>query len=416
MKKLLTVTGFTAMLTLLRMAAGFLVAKVVAVYAGPTGMAMLGQIQNLVSALNGIVTAPAGNAVVRFTAQNHQQGFDACAPWWRASLKWVGILLLLVMPIAILGSDFLSKLLFDSTDYSWIIVIVGLMLPLSALGSLINSVTNGMQNYKRFVALGFVSVFLSSSVMVGLIVEFHLKGALIAAALQTGLIGCILLALSLQQPWIRIKYWWGDTGAEQKKAISGYFFMALASAICIPTSLVIVRNVLVANVGWEQAGQWQAVWKISEVYLSVITMALGTYFLPKLSCLQSKQEIRAEINQTALVVVPIISLLAMVIYFSRDGIIFLLFTESFSEARNLFFVQLLGDVVKIAGWIYAYPMLSRGMTKWFVVTEVSFSLSFVVFSCIFIFSFGVLGVVLAYLLNYITYFVFIFFVVKPFSD
>ena len=69
MKRLLKVTAMTGLLTLLRMAMGFVIAKVVAIYTGPTGMAMLGQVQSMVGSLNGIINAPAGSGVVCFTAE-----------------------------------------------------------------------------------------------------------------------------------------------------------------------------------------------------------------------------------------------------------------------------------------------------------------------------------------------------------
>jgi len=62
------------------MASGVLIAKVVAVYTGPSGMAMLGQVQSLVAALTGIAGAPGGNGLVRYTAECNKRGFDACAP------------------------------------------------------------------------------------------------------------------------------------------------------------------------------------------------------------------------------------------------------------------------------------------------------------------------------------------------
>ncbi|HGU0837039.1 TPA: O-antigen flippase, partial [Escherichia coli] len=58
MKQLLSVTVFSGLLTLLRMGAGFLVAKIVAVYTGPSGMALLGQLQSIASSLSGVVNAP----------------------------------------------------------------------------------------------------------------------------------------------------------------------------------------------------------------------------------------------------------------------------------------------------------------------------------------------------------------------
>jgi hypothetical protein len=78
MKRLLKLTAMAGLFTLLRMAMGFVIAKVVAIYTGPTGMAMLVQEQNMVGSLKGIINAPAGSGVVRFTAGYKEQGFEAC--------------------------------------------------------------------------------------------------------------------------------------------------------------------------------------------------------------------------------------------------------------------------------------------------------------------------------------------------
>lgn len=415
MKRLLTVTAFTAMLTLLRMAAGFAIAKAVAVYTGPTGMAMLGQVQSVVASLNGLVNAPAGSGIVRFTAEQHSQGFEACAPWWRASLQWIAILLAVTIPLACILSQPLAKWLFGNAELSWLIVVTAFVLPFGAVGTLINSVINGQQQYKRYVALGMVSVLISSCVMVGLIISANLKGALLAAVLQSGLIGLVMVLGSLRQPWFKLKYWWGRTDRKQRKAIGGYILMAVTSALMVPISLVLIRNILVDQVGWQQAGQWQAVWKISEAYLSIVTIALSTYYLPRLSTLTGVIQIKAEINRTALVVIPIVIIMASVIYLLRDFAISILFTNEFNDSRRLFLFQLCGDTLKISSWLYAFPMLSRGATKWFVSSEILFSISFVVLVSFLVGSYGVIGANMAYLLNYLLYFFFVFFNVAKFS-
>jgi len=415
MKKLFKVTSFTAMLTLLRMAAGFVVAKIVAVYTGPSGLAMLGQLQSLNASLTGIVNAPVGSGVIRFTAENHGQGYEACAPWWRASTRWLVIILLFIIPVSIILSEQLSSWLFNNKDYAWFIVITALVLPFSAIGTLINSIINGQQQYQRFVVLGMIAVIISTLVMLVLISQFNLIGALLAASVQSSLIGLIMLFSSLRQPWFKFKFWWGSTELDNRKAIGGYVLMAVTSAITTPVALIMVRNILVEHVGWEQAGQWQAVWKISEVYLGVITMALATYYLPKLSVLKDIDAIRSEVNKTALVIIPIVSLMALTVYLLRDMIIIVLFTEGFYEAKDLFFVQLVGDVIKIASWLYAFTMLSRGATKWFMFTEITFSISFVLLCLYFVGVYGTHGANLAYLINYSLYFLFVFFNFKRFS-
>lgn len=415
MKRLLKVTAMTGLLTLIKMAMGFVIAKVVAIYTGPTGMAMLGQVQSMVSSLNGIINAPVGSGVIRFTAENKDNGFAACQPWWRAALQWVMILSAIIIPVGLLLADNIATWLFQDPTLSWVVMVTVCVLPLSAIGTLCNSVINGQQLYRRYVGLGMLSAFISGGVMLAMIAMYNIQGALLAAAAQAALIGIVMLIANLRQPWLRFSYWWGKTDIKARKAIGGYMLMAITSALTMPISLILVRSILIDKVGWDATGQWQAVWKISEVYLGVITMALGTYYLPRLSSLKGVEVIVSEIHKTTRIIIPIVAIMALCIYLLRDIVISLLFTNAFHSARDLFSIQLIGDVVKIACWLYAYPMISRGAIKWFVSIEIIFSILFVVFSYVFVSYTGLKGVPIAYLVNYSICFIFIFLNVKRFS-
>ncbi|MGL5453204.1 MAG: O-antigen translocase [Aeromonas sp.] len=412
MKRLLKVTAMTGLLTLLRMAMGFVIAKVVAIYTGPTGMVMLGQVQSIVGSLNGIINAPAGSGVVRFTAEYKEQGFDACAPWWRAALQWVLIISAIAIPTGLLLAKSIASWLFNDPQLAWVVMATVSVLPFAAIGTLFNSVINGQQLYRRYVGLGMLSALISGGVMLAMIALYNIDGALLAAAVQGALIGVVMLISNLRQPWFKLRFWWGKVDPKARKQIGGYMLMAITSSLTVPISLIFVRNILIAQVGWDATGQWQAVWKISEVYLGVITMALGTYYLPRLSSLSGVDAIVNEINKTARIIIPIVASMALGVYLLRDVAISLLFTDAFRSARNLFAIQLTGDVIKIASWLYAYPMLSRGATKWFMATEIIFSLSFVALSYLFVSNMGLKGVTVAYLVNYSIYFLSIYLNVK----
>lgn len=104
---------------------------------------------------------------------------------------------------------------------------------------------------------------------------------------------------------------------------------------------------------------------------------------------------------------PIVILLATLVYLFRDIIITVLFTDDFRNARNLFLIQLIGDVLKITSWLYAYPMISKGKTKLFIGSEVFFALLFVGLSALLIPIFHTQGANLAYTIMYIFYLVFV---------
>lgn len=415
MKRLFKVTAMTGLLTLLKMAMGFVIAKVVAIYTGPTGMAMLGQVQSLVGSLNGIINAPAGSGVVRFTAEYKNQGFEACAPWWRAALQWVLIISAIAIPSGIILAEPVAAWLFQDKALAWVVIATISVLPLTAIGTLCNSVINGQQLYRRYVGLGMLSALISGGVMLGMIAWQNIEGALLAAAMQAALIGVVMLITNLRQPWFKLRYWWGAVEPKARKDICGYMLMAITSALTVPVSLILVRNILIAQVGWDATGQWQAVYKISEVYLGVITMALGTYYLPRLASLHGVDSIVREIHKTASVVIPLVSIMALGVYLLRDVAISLLFTDEFRSARDLFAIQLAGDVIKIATWLFAYPMLSRGATKWFMGTEILFSLSFVILTYFFVSQMGLKGATISYLVNYLICFIITFLNLKKFA-
>lgn len=397
----------TGSLTLLKMLIGFIIAKVVAIYTGPSGMALLGQIQSLVNAFNGVINAPVSNSVIRYTAEHHEDGYEACSPWWRAALFWMLALYIILLPIGLFLNHYLSQWLFGGVEYQWVVYLAVFVLPFTAIGTLVNSVINGLQNYKLYVFLGIVSVSVSGAVMTALIIRWNIDGALIAASLQSALIGISLIVMSIKQPWFRFSLWFGNI---DKKALAdtwGYIVMAIITAIAMPVALMLIRNLLVANEGWAAAGMWQSVWKISEVYLGVCTMALSAYYLPRLSKISDYYSIKLEIWNTAKIIIPIVIIMAVTIYLLRDVVITVLFTEQFRNARDLFGIQLMGDVVKIASWLYAFPMIARNATKWFVASEVFFSATLVVLSYYFILHFGIQGANIAYLLNYTLYFIFV---------
>ncbi|HBL03378.1 MAG TPA: O-antigen flippase [Aeromonas salmonicida] len=415
MKRLLKVTAMTGLLTLLKMVMGFVIAKVVAVYTGPSGMAMLGQVQSMVGCLNGIINAPVGSGIVRYTAEKKDQGFEACAPWWRAALQWVLIISAVAIPTGLLMANHIADWLFQDESLAWVVMATICVLPLSAIGTLCNSVINGQQLYRRYVGLGMLSALISAAVMLTMIMLANIQGALFAAAVQAALIGLVMFIANLRQPWFRLQYWWGSSTPEARRSIGGYMLMAITSALTVPISLILVRTILIHQVGWEAAGHWQAVWKISEVYLGVITMALGTYYLPRLSSLVGVDAIADEINKTARIIIPVVAVMALCVYLLRDLAIWILFTSDFTAARDLFAIQLCGDVIKIASWLYAYPMLSRGATKWFMSVEVIFSTTFVILTYIFVSYVGIKGATIAYLVNYSICFLIIFLNLKKFA-
>ena len=71
--------------------------------------------------------------------------------------------------------------------------------------------------------------------------------------------------------------------------------------------------------------------------------------------------------------------------------------------RELFGWQVVGDIMKICSWLFAYVMLGKAMFKLFMVTEIVFSITLYVLTRLLCEKYGLVGTAMAYTVNYACY-------------
>ena len=94
------------------------------------------------------------------------------------------------------------------------------------------------------------------------------------------------------------------------------------------------------------------------------------------------------------------------VFFLRNFIIIFLYSESFLPMSEFFGYELVGDFFRLAGWLLACTLLAKAKITQMIVLELIFSFALYVFLC-YSFSniFGIKGYYIAYLCNYIIYFI-----------
>ena len=289
---------------------------------------------------------------------------------------------------------------------------LGLALPAIALNSLLLAIINGKKDVVTYVSANIVGSVLSL-VVVGVLTYFGgLYGALMAIAISPAASLLATAALVARRDWFKTAYLWGKLNRPVVKELSGFGLMGLTTAIMSPLAFMFIRNHLSQTLGLNAAGFWQASWKISEIYLMLITLTLSMYYLPRLAEIKTRAELGKEIAKVYSVVLPMVITGALVMYLLRDFIVERLFSNEFAPMRELFFWQLTGDILKIGSWILSYIMLGRAMVRTFVLTEVLFSLSFYALTVILVSTNGLQGVAMAYAANYLMYWIVMAILVK----
>jgi PST family polysaccharide transporter len=152
---------------------------------------------------------------------------------------------------------------------------------------------------------------------------------------------------------------------------------------------------LIASVGLQNSGFWEAITRISNFYLLFASTILSIYFYPKLVKANGTTETKEVIWSFYRFILPMFIGGTILIYFLRFFIIKTLFTNEFLPVSELFLWQLMGDIFKVAGMILGILLIARRNVTHYIFIEIM-ALVFLYFTSLFFIQyFGLEGVVMA---------------------
>jgi PST family polysaccharide transporter len=376
--------------------------KILAVYVGPAGYASLGQFQNAVQMITTFASGAINTGVTKYTAEFHADESKQQQVWRSAgTVALVGSIVTSVF-IAVFNKHLASYFL-GGIEFGGVFLWFAATLVLFTFNTLLLAILNGKKEVLLYVVANIAGSLFALAVTSVMAVQFGLYGALVALAVYQSVTFFVTLGLCYKAPWFKISYLIGRVDKATAVNLSKFAAMALTSAVSVPVSHILVRNHLGETFGWETAGYWEAIWRLSTAYLMVATTTLSVYYLPRLSELKLPIEIRREIFQGYKIILPISALCGVVIYILRDFIIEVLFTKEFIPMRELFAWQMLGDTFKIGSWILAYLMLGKAMFKFFIAFEIISAAGFVVLTHVLTSLVGFEGVAIAHAAIYVIY-------------
>lgn len=385
--------------------------KILAIYVGPSGYAALGQFQNAVQMITTFASGAINTGVTKYTAEYHQDEARQHAVWRTAGT--VALIGSLITAVFVIGFNrTLAGWFLKDESLGSVFVWFAATLVLFVFNTLLLAILNGKKEIHRYVVANIAGSLFALAVTSIMAIELGLYGALVALAVYQSLTFFVTFMLTYKAPWFKLSYFVGGIEKKTAKNLAKYTVMALTSAACVPLSHILIRNHLGETLGWNAAGYWEAMWRLSAAYLMVVTTTLSVYYLPKLSGLKDYKDIKKEIVQGYKIILPIAALCGVIIYWLRDFIIALLFSREFIPMRELFAWQMLGDTLKIGSWILGYVLTARAFVGLFIVSEIMFSLLFYGLVWFLSGAVGLEGASMAHAINYLLHFLFMYFALR----
>ncbi|MDH0718589.1 O-antigen translocase [Acinetobacter junii] len=399
---LLKTSALNGVAVLIKTATLFILNKILAIYVGPSGYAMIGQFQNFIQMITTFSGSMINTAVTKYTAEYYEDKQKQKKIWQNAG-SIVFILSLLFALLIIIFQQQLSLYIFHSLEYQSVFIWFSIFLVFFNFNTLFLAILNGKKEILKLVLANITGSLVSLVITAALAVKYHLYGALVALSVYQSLAFIVTLYLCYNADWFKFSYLFGKIDKDTAKKFASFALMALVSAICVPLSQIVIRTYIGQEFGVNYAGYWEAMIRLSAAYLMLVTTTLGVYYLPRLSELKVLAEIKKEVYLGYKFIFPLAILGGIFAYLLRDWFIVVLFSEKFLPMADLFLWQIIGDTLKIGSWILAYLMLSKAMTKLFVMTEIVFSISSILLTYICTQMFGFEGVSIAHLVNYAMY-------------
>jgi PST family polysaccharide transporter len=388
--------------------------KILAIYVGPAGYAALGQFQNAVQMITTLASGAINTGVTKYTAEYHEDEVKQQVVWRTAgTIALIGSLLIGVL-VVVFNRPLAGWFLKDE-GLGGVFIWFAATLVLFVFNTLLLAILNGKKEIRRYVVANIAGSLFALVVTTVMAIKFGLYGALVALAVYQSLAFFVTYWICRKTSWFRLKYLIGSIDKQAARDLAKYTAMALTSAACVPVSHIFIRNHLGETMGWEAAGYWEAMWRLSAAYLMLVTTTLSVYYLPRLSELKEPSEIKKEILQGYKIILPVAAACGLVVYLLRDFIIRTLFTAEFSGMETLFAWQMVGDTLKIGSWILSFLMLGKAMVRLFIVSEVIFAASFYLLVVLLVDLTGLTGVAVAHAVNYLCYWFFLVLAIFKFA-
>ncbi len=351
---------------------GIFSSKIIAVFLGTSGMALMGSFRNFALMLKSVATLGISNSIVKLFVENKEDKRELSVIY--STFFWIFLFISTALALfVLLFASPISTFLFYTNSYTTPIRFFGLLLPLMVINSFWLAIYNGLEKFKRILLIQIISNVLVFGLTALLIWKKNILGGLLSVAIGEVLMVLVtFIFVSRQADYFKF---------DLQKLISEKYFntikkfsvMALLTAIIAPLTLLFIRNMIVEKYAIQEAGIWDAVNRLSSFYMIFFSSGLSLYYMPKLASIHTESEFKTELKSYFKVFVPLFLVMLIVIYIAKGIILKLAFTPDFSKVESVLIWQLLGDFFRIMTLAFGFQILVKTMMKRYFLVEIVFN-------------------------------------------
>ena len=360
----------SGMVTFLNAVRVFVVNKLLAVFLPPSAFACVGQFMNFMTMGQATSSLALQNGWVSLSAQN-KNNLEQLRGVWRGGFRLTTFASIVTFAVALVLCFTLPlEKFFPEIHPRLVQAAIIFALPgvfATNIITITSSVMNGLGHYRRWALINMVtslwqmlwvafflytgrlsvlSIVATQSVVAGVF------AAQIASRAGFSLNEIRKTALDIHAPWI------------------SYALMGIVPMVLSPVVLTFMRQTIGENLGWNAAGIWQGIWKISDFLTAFFSAILGVIILPKVSAALTKSEFWGMFRPVLMKTMAPALVAVAILYFGRSLLVTVMLSSAYAGAADYIPMQLLGDFFRVGGWALGLVLIARRETKKFLILEI----------------------------------------------
>lgn len=338
--------------------------KVVAFYVGPSGIAVVGQVQSFLQILSAGVSSVTTTGVVKLIAEDKhsKESIVRTSAFLLVFLSFICFVFLLISSREI-ANYFLEG--------EWVVVL--LLLPLGGfflgLNNLFVSYFNGMQKYNEYFWYSMITAFITALSICAISFYFGKVGAVYSVVIAPVVAGVCMFFLPERFRLPRASGVFKKIDGEILRILVSYSFMALGSAVVVYGGQIFLRNYIATSSSMAESGLWYAATRLSDIYMGICSVLFSTLLLPKYSAMEGRT-LDGFVWRMAAIALAFAVVLVLVVGQLANFIVWLIYGEAFTASSEVLKVYVIGDGLKCLGWVFLYVMLAKQRVRAYLLYEV----------------------------------------------
>ncbi len=378
--------------------------KVIAIYLGPSGLALIGQFQSF----SGIVTAFSNGSIqtglVKKTAESDVPE-DKESVWVNALLLSIGFSVFTSLIVFTMAGYFAKAVMFD-VGYTSLMQFFSCSIIFYSLNLFVLSILNGLGDIRLYSIVNIFVSFFSLLVVSLLTIFYQLKGALIGLIITQSLV-FLMSYLFIYKRYKNLFFNVLLSYIDKKIIITllKYGVASFSNGVIVAFMMIFVRNIITDSTSLNEAGIWEAGIKIGIYFNLLFALPISIHYLPEFSKVKDGLGLKSLIMQAIVFVLPLMIVTILGFYLFSDVAISILFSDEFLVLSKFLMFILLAEIVRVISGVFSTLLFAKQLLMVPVKNELLRSSCFVVVTFLLMDVYELQGVALAYLLSSFLYLV-----------